>query len=100
MRNLRISVIIGALAVVGAAACGSTTPKTSAEQASLEQRANGAGSQMRARAPGIGSILASSAGYAVFPDVGKGGLIIGGAAGHGVLYENGHVTGFVRISQG
>lgn len=41
-----------------------------------------------------------SAGYAVFPSVGKGGLIVGGAHGKGLLFENGAVTGQTTLTQG
>lgn len=34
-----------------------------------------------------------SAGYVIFPNVGKGGLIIGGASGNGIVYENGIAVG-------
>ncbi len=34
-----------------------------------------------------------SAGYVIFPNVGKGGLIIGGASGNGIVYENGAAVG-------
>jgi len=45
------------------------------------------------------SFIAGSAGYAVFPDVGKGGFIIGGARGKGLLYEKGAVTGQATMTQ-
>jgi len=41
----------------------------------------------------------NSAGYAVFPDVGKGGLIVGGAHGKGLLYEHGAVSGKTSMTQ-
>lgn len=41
----------------------------------------------------------SSAGYAVFPSVGKGGFIVGGARGTGLLFENGVITGRTRVTQ-
>jgi len=41
----------------------------------------------------------SSAGYAVFPSVAKGGLVVGGARGKGILYEKGKAIGTVTLSQ-
>lgn len=38
-------------------------------------------------------------GYAVFPDVGKGGLIVGGAYGTGRVYAQGVHTGDVKMTQ-
>ena len=40
-----------------------------------------------------------SAGYAVFPNVGKGGLIVGGAHGDGLVYEKKNVTGKATMTQ-
>src|SRR5262249_24584572 len=37
--------------------------------------------------------------YAVFPSIGKGGVLVGGAFGRGILYENGRPTGFVSLQQ-
>ena len=37
--------------------------------------------------------LKDSAGYAIFPSVGKGGLVIGGAHGKGLVYEKTNVIG-------
>jgi lipid-binding SYLF domain-containing protein len=41
----------------------------------------------------------SAAGYAVFPEVGKGGLVFGGARGHGLVYEQGKLLGKVTLTQ-
>ncbi|MFV8225474.1 YSC84-related protein [Christiangramia aquimixticola] len=38
-------------------------------------------------------------GYVIFPNVGKGAYILGGAAGNGVLFENGKVQGFAELRQ-
>jgi len=41
----------------------------------------------------------TSAGYAIFPNVGKGAYIIGGASGNGVVYENGILIGYSNLKQ-
>ncbi|CAM4118234.1 YSC84-related protein [Flavobacterium sinopsychrotolerans] len=38
-------------------------------------------------------------GYVIFPNVGKGGLGIGGAAGNGVAYEQNKRVGMAKLSQ-
>jgi len=48
---------------------------------------------------GLADFLARSAGYVVFPGVGKGGYVVGGAHGTGVLFENGVPTGKVTLNQ-
>ena len=37
--------------------------------------------------------------YAVFPTIGKGGVVIGGAFGKGKVYSNGRVTGLVSLTK-
>ncbi|WP_222982095.1 lipid-binding SYLF domain-containing protein [Flagellimonas meishanensis] len=43
--------------------------------------------------------FAQSAGYVIFPNVGKGGFIIGGASGNGVVYENGDAVGMASLKK-
>jgi lipid-binding SYLF domain-containing protein len=50
--------------------------------------------------PGIDKFFKNSAGYAVFPRVGKAGFIVGGGAGDGELFEKGKVVGFVSVGFG
>jgi lipid-binding SYLF domain-containing protein len=38
-------------------------------------------------------------GYAIFPNVGKGAYIIGGASGNGVVYDNGMMIGYADLKQ-
>ena len=49
--------------------------------------------------PSIQKFIDESSGYAIFPSVGKGGLVVGGAHGKGLLYEKGAVTGQTSMSQ-
>ncbi len=44
--------------------------------------------------------LAKLVGYAVFPEVGKGAFIVGGARGRGEVYAGGKLIGHAQISQG
>lgn len=45
------------------------------------------------------SFFSSCYGYAVFPTIGKGGLVIGGAHGKGRVYEHGRYVGEVSMTQ-
>ena len=38
-------------------------------------------------------------GYVIFPNVGKGGFVIGGAAGNGAVYERNNLVGMAKLSQ-
>lgn len=44
--------------------------------------------------------LGKLVGYAIFPEVAKGGFIVGGAGGHGEVYERGKLIGHAQLSQG
>lgn len=41
----------------------------------------------------------NSVGYAIFPNVGKGAYIVGGASGNGAVYENGELIGMTDLKQ-
>jgi lipid-binding SYLF domain-containing protein len=47
----------------------------------------------------IGTFFEKSAGYAVLPRIAKGGFIVGGARGTGLVYEKGKLIGHVVMSQ-
>jgi lipid-binding SYLF domain-containing protein len=49
--------------------------------------------------PSLESFFENSAGYVLFPNVGKGGFIIGGASGNGVVYENGTAVGMADLKK-
>lgn len=49
--------------------------------------------------PGIETFFQNAAGYAVFPSVGKGGIVIGGAYGKGLVITDEKVDGYTSMSQ-
>ena len=49
--------------------------------------------------PLMNNLFANSAGYVIFPNVGKGGIGIGGAAGNGIVFQNGHPVGTAKMKQ-
>jgi len=46
-----------------------------------------------------GSFFSTAYGYAVFPTIGKGGMVVGGAHGSGRVYEKGKVIGDSSMTQ-
>jgi lipid-binding SYLF domain-containing protein len=46
-----------------------------------------------------GHFFDSAYGYAVFPNIGKGGVIVGGAYGMGRVYAQGELAGDVKMTQ-
>lgn len=47
----------------------------------------------------MSSLFSNAYGYVIFPNVGKGGIGIGGAAGNGVVYEHGNIIGKAKLTQ-
>lgn len=45
------------------------------------------------------NLFSNAYGYVIFPNVGKGGFGIGGAAGNGVVYEKGSIIGKAKLTQ-
>lgn len=98
MRNMIEALMAWAILVVLSSGC-QTAPKTSAEREALIADANLVLKRMKAEDPSLERFLSKAQGYAIFPEVGKGGLIAGGAYGRGVLYERGRMIGYVDVTQ-
>lgn len=47
----------------------------------------------------MSELFKSAYGYAIFPNVGKGGLGVGGAAGNGVVWQQGKMIGMAKLTQ-
>ena len=47
----------------------------------------------------MGGLFDKSYGYVIFPNVGKGGVGVGGAAGNGAAYEQGVLIGTAKLTQ-
>jgi lipid-binding SYLF domain-containing protein len=45
------------------------------------------------------SLFDNSVGYVIFPNVGKGAIGVGGAAGNGIVFENGKAIGSAKMKQ-
>ncbi len=54
---------------------------------------------IKTKVPGTQKFFDDSAGYAVFPNVGKGGIVVGGAFGRGLVISNDQVDGYASLSQ-
>ena len=90
-----------ALLLVGPLLGGcSTAPMTQEGRDQLVEEATTALKQMSESDPGVDSLVRRGHGYAVFPEVTKGGLVLGGAFGRGVVYEQGQQIGYASLSQG
>ena len=99
---MRTVVWVCALAVARAwmmAGC-STTPKSTEQQAQLTGKSEGAVATAKKTDPGLQKFFDTAAGYAVFPSVGKGAVGVGGAYGHGEVFErSGRLIGYTTMTQ-
>jgi len=70
-----------------------------AEQKEIISDSKKAKAAFNQKDPAISKIFASAEGYVIFPNVGKGAYVIGGAAGNGAVYENGNLVGMAKLRQ-
>ena len=78
----------------------STAPKTQAEKRGLVAEADATLASMTAKDSSLRDMVDRSAGYAIYPNVGAAGAIVGGAYGRGVVFQNGRPVGFTELNQG
>lgn len=91
-------IVMALLLFVG---CGSTQPETDTEKDAFNKETEAAIARLKAKDPGLKSWFGEkSYGYVVFPAVGKGGLVVGGAHGRGQVYEQGKHIGYAKMTQG
>ena len=98
MRKSILSIVM--MAGLGFAMMGCQSPPKSEEgKMKLDNNVQASLSSMKQADPGFDSFLTKAYGYAIFPTVGKGGLGVGGAYGHGEVFEQGQMVGYVELSQ-
>jgi hypothetical protein len=91
-------IIAGSLACCTLGGC-ETTPTTEAEKTSLASEVTAAMDGFRSVDASLDDLLKKAEGYAIFPSVGKAGLIVGGSYGRGEVFEKGEKIGRADIKQ-
>jgi lipid-binding SYLF domain-containing protein len=99
IKSMQRAFVVFAVSAFAIAAGCSSSPSTSQEKTEANDEATAALAKFQAADPSLDAVLSSAAGYTVFPKVGKGGLIVGGAHGRGTVYQGGQVIGYAGISQ-
>jgi lipid-binding SYLF domain-containing protein len=88
----------GLVSLLALSSC-TTAPPTAEGKTDLRHTSADALSQAQQNDPSLQNVIHDSAGYAVFPSVGKGAVGIGGAYGKGDDYEAGAVVGYCDMTQ-
>jgi lipid-binding SYLF domain-containing protein len=89
IRTLTIAAGLAASLVLPTAVRADTTVKEAKSAITALKKAD----------PSLQKFFDKSAGYAVFPSIGKGGLVVGGAGGSGIVFEHGKAVGKTTLSQ-
>lgn len=97
MRTVRT--VVASVALMSLAIGCATAPKTESAKANLTDAAEVELKHFYREDPALKNFVDASAGYVVFPEVGKGGLVIGGTYGRGVVYQGGGAIGYADISK-
>lgn len=92
--NIHTSLLIVLLAITSSAMAqvGAWNPKA-------EKKAQKTITTFKEKNDKMESYFEDSYGYAVFPSIGKGGIVIGGAHGRGIVYEQGELIGEIKMTQ-
>jgi lipid-binding SYLF domain-containing protein len=85
--------------VAGLMVSCSTAPSTPGGRDVLLQQATTTMGEMNREDPGLDELTKKGYGYALFPEIAKGGLVFGGGYGRGVVYEQGQHIGYADLSQ-
>jgi lipid-binding SYLF domain-containing protein len=75
------------------------TPRSEMKKDALDSDVQAQITRLNAQVPDFKQQLNNAYGYVIFPSVGKGGLIVGGAYGRGQVYEQGRLIGYADITQ-
>ena len=100
--NRRAPMLAAATALVFTMLTGcQTAPKSQESREILRDKARLAVREMEASDPTLRQFLNERAhAYAVFPDVGKGGFVVGGSYGRGAVFRGDEFLGYVELNGG
>lgn len=85
--------------VIGLMAGCSTGSVTTGERDTLLKQAQVSRQEWNKVDPQFEAFAKKGYGYAFFPEITKGGFVVGGASGRGVVYEKGQHIGYADLTQ-
>ena len=92
-------VFVVAVLIIGLMAGCSTGSVTKDEGDALIKSAQASRQEWNKIDPQFEAFAKKGYGYAFFPEITKGGLLVGGAHGRGVVYEKGQQVGYADLTQ-
>lgn len=95
-RRLVLGTLSATLVAAGLGGCTTTAE----QRLSREEAARASLNELYRTVPAARSLGEGSAAVLVFPTIVRGGLMIGGQLGDGVMFENGEAVGFYRVAGG
>jgi lipid-binding SYLF domain-containing protein len=98
MRAIVLVCTLAATGVLLLAGC-KTAPTSTEAKATQETEVQNTIRLAKTTDPGLQSFFDKSAGYAVFPNVGAGAYVVGGAYGKGQVFQNGQFIGYTSLTQ-
>lgn len=91
LKYVLVLLLVGSMSMVASA-------QTKKEKALIKDSDKAVATLLKVN-PDLRKYFDKAAGCVIFPNVGKGGLIIGGSSGHGVVYEYGIKKGFASLKE-
>jgi lipid-binding SYLF domain-containing protein len=98
IRKARVGVPLAL--VIGMMVACSTAPTTQEGKDDLVRQAAAALTAWNQEVPGVEGFARWSYGYALFPEIARGGIGLGAGYGRGVVYAQGQHIGYADLSQG
>jgi lipid-binding SYLF domain-containing protein len=94
------TLLVGAIALATGLAVSCSTGSVSKEEGdTLFKQAQASRQEWNKVDPQLEAFAKKGDGFAFFPQITKGGLIVGGAGGRGVVYEKGQHIGYAELTQ-
>lgn len=99
MFSSRVLLAAATLSALTLAGCATDAPETPGQEQALQQSTESSLAKMYQSDPGLHDFVSNAYAYAIFPSVGKGGLIAGGASGRGEVFKQGQFIGYSELNQ-
>jgi hypothetical protein len=95
-KMLAVLVMVSAMGLMIGCSTGSATKE---ERDTLVKQSQTSRQEWNKVDPQLEAFAKKGQGFVFFPEITKGGLLVGGANGHGVVYEKGQQIGYAELTQ-